>query len=347
MTEIASSENKPISQERLDLLRTAAGSGTVLILTHDNPDPDSLASGKALAALLKVGWRIPSRLVYFGLVARAENREMLRLLAPEWEHVVRLPSLKRYSSLALVDTQPGSGNNQLPESADVQIVIDHHLPVHARTKNAVFWDVRPEAGATVSLVYQYLEAAGIVPGVDLATAMFYGIQADTRGLSRDSSPVDQAAYSKLWLSIDHQILAQVEQAGLPREYFRAMNRGLQAAYIYGSVVIAYIKRVPRPDFVGELADLLIRLHGAHAVLCLGYYGKSMYLSLRTRPSNIDAGDLIQEIVSPLGKAGGHGTSAGGRLPLAGSRPDEVADQLERRFLSLMGEPSTGKSLLLG
>jgi nanoRNase/pAp phosphatase (c-di-AMP/oligoRNAs hydrolase) len=294
-----------------------------------------------------VGWGIPSRLVYCGLVARAENREMLRLLASEWEHVVRLPRSKKYSALALVDTQPGAGNNQLPVSAEVQIVIDHHLPVQDRTRKAAFWDVRPEAGATVSLVYQYLEAAGVVPDVTLATAMFYGIETDTHGLSRDSSPIDQRAYSRLWPSIDPQILAQVEQAGLPREYFRAINRGLQAARIYGKVVIAYLKRVPRPDFAGELADLLIRLHGAHAVLCLGYYGKSMYLSLRTIPTSIDAGVLIQDIVTPLGQAGGHGTSAGGRVPLAGSKPEVVADELERRFLSLMGESSTGKSLLLG
>ena len=53
----------PIDQTQLERLRTVAGNGPVLIMTHDNPDPDSLASGKALATLLKEAWNVPSRLV--------------------------------------------------------------------------------------------------------------------------------------------------------------------------------------------------------------------------------------------------------------------------------------------
>ena len=79
-------KNNSLDQNRLAQLRTTAGSGPVLILTHDNPDPDALASGKAFATLLKSAWNIPSRLLYSGLVQRAENRAMLNLLTPEWEH---------------------------------------------------------------------------------------------------------------------------------------------------------------------------------------------------------------------------------------------------------------------
>ena len=53
----------PIDQDNLTRLRTAAGSGPVLILTHNNPDPDALASGTALSTLLKEAWGIPSHLL--------------------------------------------------------------------------------------------------------------------------------------------------------------------------------------------------------------------------------------------------------------------------------------------
>lgn len=115
--------SNPITQVRLDRLREAAGNGPVLILTHDNPDPDSLATGKGLAALLSV-WGIPSRMVYSGLVARAENRAMLNRLTPEWEHSDTLEFLDEYPAIALVDSQPTAGNNRLPAPVLPTIVID-------------------------------------------------------------------------------------------------------------------------------------------------------------------------------------------------------------------------------
>ncbi|MCO5190382.1 MAG: phosphoesterase, partial [Anaerolineae bacterium] len=63
-----------VDQIQLSQLRVTAGNGPVLILTHDNPDPDALASGKALATLLLAAWNIPSQLTYCGLIQRPENR---------------------------------------------------------------------------------------------------------------------------------------------------------------------------------------------------------------------------------------------------------------------------------
>ncbi len=105
----------PITKERLQQLFDIISPGPVLILTHDNPDPDALSSGKALAFLFSKAWGIPSRLIYYGLVARAENKTMLNLLTPEWEHGDVLEDLDQYSAIALLDTQPGAGNNRFPE----------------------------------------------------------------------------------------------------------------------------------------------------------------------------------------------------------------------------------------
>jgi nanoRNase/pAp phosphatase (c-di-AMP/oligoRNAs hydrolase) len=346
MGEAQASESNPIHQDRLDLLRSVVGAGPVLVLTHDNPDPDALASGKGLACLLRSAWGVPSRLVYSGLIDRAENRAMLRILTPEWEPAEVLNDLEQYSALALVDTQPGGGNNRLPAGLTPHIVIDHHYPIQGELDRVAYVDVRPEVGATVSLVYQYLEAAGVDPDATLATAMFYGIQADTRGLSRGDSPIDQAAYFKLLTLINRRVLARIELAGLPQDYFRALSNGLKAARVYGQVVVAYLGAMLRPDFMAEMADLLIRLENTHAVLCLGYHGMSMYLSLRTGGRGLDAGSLIQEVILAPGKAGGHGTVAGGQVPLGGLQPDAVAAEIEGRFLKVMGEGGEGALLLM-
>jgi len=336
--------DNPITQARLSQLRAAAGTGPVLILTHDNPDPDSLASGKGLAALLRA-WGVPSRLVYSGLVARAENRTVLNRLTPEWEHCDTLETLTGYSAVALVDTQPTAGNNRVPATCTASIVFDHHHPVREAIAQVDYVDIRPEIGSTVTLVYQHLEAAGIEPDPILATAMFYGLKTDTQGLSRGASLADEVAYLELLARSDRAEIIQVEQSGLQRNYFRAFSRGLNAARVHGSVVIAELGALERPDLPAELADLLLRLEGTRAALCLGEHRGSLQLSLRLKMLDQDAGLLIQHIIVSPGKAGGHGTIAGGQVPIQGQDAASVAGEIKQRFLAIMDETSPGEPLI--
>ncbi len=324
-----------IGVNHLSKLRHTAGPGPVLILTHDNPDPDALASGKALAFLLDA-WKISSKLVYSGIIGRSENRAMLRLLTPEWRHQDILPNSERFSATVLVDSQPNAGNNRLPADRPPDIVIDHHFET-GDFSGVRYKDVRPNIGATTTMIYQYLICADLEPDSRLATAMFYGLKTDTRGLSRDAGRVDEDAYLRLLSLMDRESLIQVEQAGLSRTYFRDLYRGLQSAKLHGHAVFASLGEIIRPDLVAEMADLLIRLDDAKVVLCIGQFRNQLYLSLRTGPLRQDAGYLIQKIVPAPGKAGGHGTMAGGQYPLNQDDPAVLVDDIRRRFLAYLDE----------
>jgi len=345
MSHLTIESNNPIDQNHLEKLRTVAGNGPVLIMTHDNPDPDSLASGKALAVLLKGAWGIPSRLVYSGLVARAENHTMLKNLTPEWEHSENLPDLMDYSAVAQVDTQPGAGNNRLDTVQPRHIVIDHHYPVRETIDAVSYTDIRTEIGSTVTMLFQYLSAAGIQPDPILATAMFYGLKTDTRSLSRGNSPADEIAFVELRHHLDQQELSKIELASLSREYFRAFNRGLHATRLYGQVVICRLGKMEQPDFAAEMADILIRLEGAHAALCMGQHENTLQISLRTEPQGRDAGRIIQQVIVSPGKAGGHGTMAGGQVLLEGQDVNGLLTEIEKRFLKIMGETGAGEKLI--
>jgi hypothetical protein len=61
----------------------------------------------------------------------------------------------------------------------------------------------------------------------------------------------------------------------------------------------------------------------------------------------DAGLVVQKIVVPPGKAGGHGTMAGGQIPLAGREAELLAAEVERYYLAVMGEGGGGIPLLAG
>ena len=68
-------------QRKLDALTTVVkDEDRVLILMHDNPDPDAIASALGLQYLLEHIANRPSLISYAGIVGRAENRAMLKHL---------------------------------------------------------------------------------------------------------------------------------------------------------------------------------------------------------------------------------------------------------------------------
>ncbi len=70
-----------IVQERLELLfRAVGGAGSVLILPHNDPDPDAIASAVALRHLLTERLGVEGYIAYKGVIGRAENKALVRYL---------------------------------------------------------------------------------------------------------------------------------------------------------------------------------------------------------------------------------------------------------------------------
>jgi nanoRNase/pAp phosphatase (c-di-AMP/oligoRNAs hydrolase) len=176
----------------LELVRREARGGRWLVLTHDNPDPDALAAATLLAVVLRrsLGQRVTA--AYGGIVGRAENREMIRSLHLGLSHIRHL-NFKHYQHVALVDTQPYTGNNQLPLDRRPDLVFDHHPP-RKSSSAAAFSDIRPSYGATATILAEYLLAAGIEPSHALATGLIYAIRTETQDFSREFAGPDKAIY---------------------------------------------------------------------------------------------------------------------------------------------------------
>src|SRR5256885_11630377 len=167
----------PDSQVRFrlrKLLSVAKSHKRALILTHDTPDPDAVAGACGLAFLLDQAARVHAQAAYGGIIGRAENKALLKVLHLPIQAVGRLDA-RQYDLVCLVDTQPEVGNYSLAARAAPQLVIDHH-PARPASLLSAFHDVGGPAGATSTLVSQYLPAAEVVPGPALATALFYGIK---------------------------------------------------------------------------------------------------------------------------------------------------------------------------
>jgi nanoRNase/pAp phosphatase (c-di-AMP/oligoRNAs hydrolase) len=328
-------------------LARLAGGKSMLIYTHDNPDPDALAAALGLRHLAARELGIAVTLTYGGIVGRAQNRAMVDTLKMPLVPVEGIDA-DAFDVIALVDSQPETGNNSLPPDHRIDIVIDHH-PLRPASARAPWCDIRPELGATSTIVFEYLRARGVPIDAPLATAFFFALRTETRDLGRESTEAERRAYLATVPLVDHGLLYRMSHPKVPRAHFAALDRALRSAQLFGDVVAVDLGALGYPDLVAEIADLLLSYEGARYVLCLGQYGDHAYLSLRTEADDARAGSIMRHIVAHDGAAGGHGTMAGARLHAPITSEAALAatfDDMVRRLLEVLGHPvSAGEPLL--
>ena len=313
--------------ERLEklvgFLEAEGSAGRWLVMTHDNPDPDALASAHAMARLLRTGLGLKVTIGYGGIIGRAENREMVRVLGLEMSHIRHL-SWKHYRHFALVDTQPRTGNNQLPDDIVPDLVLDHH-PIRKATQSVPFADVRPEYGATATMAAEYLLARDVkVTGAD-ATALVYAIRTETRDFGREASGPDKKVYDLLYPRVNKGQLAKIQHPNLPLSYFKIVHQALERMETVDTLIASHVEEVAQPDIVPEIADLLLRLEGKTWSLCTGLFEDRIYLSVRTTNPRADAGNIMRKLVGKKGRGGGHGMTAGGWVT-RNARTEPLAQQ---------------------
>jgi nanoRNase/pAp phosphatase (c-di-AMP/oligoRNAs hydrolase) len=317
------------------LVEERSSPGRWLVLTHDNPDPDSLASAAALSTLLRSAFRRKVTTAYGGIIGRAENRQMVRTLGLRLSHVRHL-NWAHYKHFALVDCQPGTGNNAFPGELTADIVLDHH-PTRRGGPRTVFADIRTSYGATATIATEYLAAAGVEIDRNLATALVYAIRTETQDFGREFSQFDRVVHDLLYPRTDLRALARIQTPPLSVDYFRNLHRAVTALQGVSTLVVTHLGRIEQPDIVPEIADLVLRLEGKTWALASGAFGERLYLSMRTTNPRGDAGRLMRRLLGRRGRGGGHGMTAGGWVSLAGQEggAERLHLQLARRLASYL------------
>ena len=96
-----------------------------------------------------------------------------------------------------------SGEKNVANATGEEIaVIDHHRV--AAPARLWFCDIRPEVGATVSIVFDYYRQLGVEIPPRIATAMQVGLAIDTANLTRGFGTLDIETFAAL-----HQLLHQM------------------------------------------------------------------------------------------------------------------------------------------
>jgi nanoRNase/pAp phosphatase (c-di-AMP/oligoRNAs hydrolase) len=329
------------------------GHENVLIFCHLNPDPDSVASALAMQLLLESRFAKKTCMVYRGIIGRAQNREMVRLLAPNLKRFQEVDPLP-YSAAVLMDAQPefglGEGGEQ-ENDVPFALCIDHH-PFVESTSQVPYHDVRPGLGATSTIMTSYLRAFSVVPTEAVATALFYGIKTDTLGLTRRTTDEDRDASEYLAPFLNHQAVSLIESPPLSLSYFEDLRRSMDHAIVHGGLVCTNPGVLSYPDMAAEMADLFLRMEGVEWSVAMGLFEENIYVSVRTIQEDGDAGVLIRRVVRGMGRAGGHNTMAAAHLPLTGKDEaqaefDAVTAVLRERLLVELGVEGDGAQRLVG
>jgi nanoRNase/pAp phosphatase (c-di-AMP/oligoRNAs hydrolase) len=321
---------RPKLQKLVDL---AKGHKTLIAQTHDYPDPDTIASAWALAWLLDNLAGIEGQIGYGGIIGRAENRAMIRLLGVRLRKTTPA-DFKKHDLVALLDTQPECGNHSIPASIRPNIVVDHHfLRDRQGEAEPEFEDIGGDFGSTSTKMTELVRASELTPPAEIATALFYGVKSDTANLARLSNAADLEAYLWLFPQVDTKLLADIENPQVPLDYFRVFNKAIERGKIYGNAIVADLGSVYTPDLCAELADRLLQVEGIRHAIATGWYEESLFISVRTRSRKQNAGKILHTIVSVRnhGSAGGHGPMAGARIPLEG-RSQRAKTDLRRRLV---------------
>jgi nanoRNase/pAp phosphatase (c-di-AMP/oligoRNAs hydrolase) len=279
----------------------------VLILLHNDPDPDALASGLALRNLLH---RTKATAIIGALhgVTRPENLRMINLLDLYVEPITPA-ALADFDRVAMVDVQPHYFGD-LVTRAD--LVIDHHPEQPGYS--AVYKDIRPEYGSTSTILTEHLRAVDVNISERTATAMLYAIKSDTLFFNRQTNRVDIEAFSYLYPLADAALIRKMEGAEITLERLEYVLRAFQLGSIVDEVFCAFIGSTPREDLVPYVADFFLELQEVKWTAVAGVLGDSLVLSVRNLGYSKNAGEFVRRCFGEIGSAGGHRSMAKAVVP---------------------------------
>lgn len=279
------------------------------VLITIDPDPDSIAAALALKRLL---WHkvLSTTIGVTRPMKRLNNLTLVRLL--------RLPlvpvkprDLKEFDKFLLVDGQPQ--HNEMFTSIRYTAVIDHHPPICEI--NAPFVDIRPEYGATATIMTEYLQAAAVKPSKTLATALIYGIKTDTRNFERHCILDDVKAFHYLFGKANHNIIRKVEISDLALKDLNCFERALNLKRVVKDRIYAHLDKVASHDILVIIAEFLLKVHDISWSIVSGIHADTLFVVIRNDGYRKDAGRTLAKAFGDLGSAGGHKAMARAEIPM--------------------------------
>ncbi|SHN55202.1 DHH family phosphoesterase [Desulfovibrio litoralis] len=274
-------------------------------------DPDALASASALKRIMlhKTG---DVRICAINAVSRPDNLAMIRYTNIKLlEYAPEL--LKQFDRFAIVDSQ--ASHSPLFKDINFSIVIDHH-PLSECSSVSEFSDIRPDYGATSTMMMEYLHNLGIKPSKNLATAMLFGIKTDTASFQRKFCDADIRAYHYLTKFSDQVTFNAISKSEMHYRWLAYFAKACQRLKKVGTGHFVFIDRVDNPDVLVGIADFFMRVYEISWVSVAGVYQDNLIIIFRSCAGRRNLGAFAHKKFGDVGSAGGHKTMARAEIPVS-------------------------------
>ena len=292
-----------------------------------NADPDAMASALALKRIMRR--RVSDvRIACINEVTRPDNLAMIRYTRLHMEKLTP-ELLAQYDHYAMVDSQPS--HSPMFQNIPFSVVIDHH-PLTEEVNQVPYHEIRPDYGATSTLLTEYLYNLEIRPGKLLATALQFGIKTDTASFERKFCDADLRAYQYLTRFADKPLLSRIVRSEFHRNWLGFFAKAWEGMHTAGSGQFAYIGTIENPDILVGIADFFMRVYEFRWVAVSGRYGDKAVVIFRGDGVIRDLGRMANAQFGDIGSAGGHKALARAEFPVSAAGGKDLELFIFKRVL---------------
>ena len=300
------------------------------IKIHRSPDPDSIASATALKAIAE-SRDIDADIIYEGEIGRQENRAFVNLLGIELVSAQEV-AMEEYDTIALLDHAKGGDPDDYEQ---VDIIVDHYEQDYDH--EVAFSDIRPNVSSTSTILTKYIQELDLTLDQEVATALLYGIRAETLDFKRDTTPADLTAAAYLYPFADHDTLEQVESPSMSAETLDVLAEAIRNREVEGSHLVSNAGFVYDRDALSQAAQHLLNLEGITTTAVFAIADDVIYLAARSKDIRMDIGRILEDAFEEIGESKGHSTEASVEIPLGIFTGIEVSEDNRETLLELTEE----------
>jgi len=280
------------------------------VLIPINADPDAIASAMAVKRLL---WRRTTSVAIANIneIKRPDNLTMIRLIGAPLLPIKSVDP-RGFNRIVMVDSQPDHHKDLAV--FEPQVIIDHH-PI-SDTSKAPFMDIRPNYGATASILVEYLRAAKIKPSAKLATGLYYAIKTDTSNFERQTQMEDLNAFQYIFKRANIHMARRIEQAEMRMDFLKFFKRAIEERRVRKDRLHVHLGRVTHPDICVQIADFFMHVDSVKWSIVSGVHQNNLVVIFRNDGVRKNAGLNAKKSFGRWGSAGGHKSAARAEIPLS-------------------------------
>ncbi|MCW4020168.1 MAG: DHH family phosphoesterase [Candidatus Bathyarchaeota archaeon] len=290
---------------------------SILVLCHQNADPDALCSAFAFSQLLK---RLKPEMKVE--VASPEGVSRLSKALSNYlpiEVMSEKPDFESADVIVMLDTntvrQLGEWGEIVKESSAPLVVIDHHASHPETEKMATLCISDEDSSSTSEIVYGFFKELGLKPSKEEAEALFLGIAFDTKHFILANSNTFKTTADLVDAGVNvREALPRLSLTKDPSERIarlKACRRVKLVRIDNWLIAFSHVR-----SFQASAARALIEM-GAHLAMVGGHRNDELQISVRAdqefyRQTGFHLG---RDLAKPLGEyihgmGGGHSTAAG-------------------------------------